>query len=233
MNSLSPFIRRSVIALAFLSTTIPSRANPEIGAAIAKEFGEATARNIVLVRAAANESDPVQWTVYSRDPHHEGRFVRSIVTSANGQWTAAAAGGDTGLKRAPSRLLDVRKVGWNSRLAREAVAKASDLAKVSFAKVEYQLAANEDTGAPEWGLALQDATGYEAGFCIVSAETGAIRYQNWTPKEVAGAPRPSTPESEGERAAKKVKAEVRKAWNWTEHAGRQTGSFFRELFRKD
>ena len=80
---------------------------------------------------------------------------------------------------------------------------------------------------------MQDATGYEVGFCIISAETGAVRYQSWTPKAVAGESRPTTPETEGERAAKKVKAEVRKAWNWGENAGRRTGGFFRELFRRD
>lgn len=221
----------SVLALIVLGTAANSQGNPEIGAAIAKEFGEATARNIVLVRARANEVDPIQWTVYARDPHSEGQFVRNIVTNIGGSWTAAPAGVDKEMKRAPSRLLDLKKVGWNSKLARETAVKASELAKVGFAKVEYQLAANEETSEPEWGLALQDASGHEVGFCVVSAETGALRFQDWTPKPTEGSPKPSTPESEGERAAKNVKAGVRKAWNWTENAGKATGGFVRELFK--
>lgn len=231
MKALSWSISGSVLALILLSSTTTSRANPEIGAAVAKEFGEATARNIVLVRAGANVSDPIQWTVYSRDPHRQGEFVRSIVTNLSGNWTAAAAGGEKQLQRTPSKLLDIKKVAWNSQLARDAAMKASALAKVTFTQVEYQLAANEETGAPEWGLALLDATGYEIGFCIVSAETGAVRFQDWTPKQTAQTPAPSTPESEGDAAAKKVKKGVRKAWNWTEKAGKKTGGFFRELFK--
>lgn len=233
MKSKSAFIVSSAFALALLTATTTTRANPEIGAAIAREFGEASARNIVLVRAGANDSDPAQWTVYSRDPHQAGRLLRSIVTKVGGNWTAAPAGADKTLKRAPSHVLDIKKVGWNSQFARETAAKAAALANVTFAKVDYQLAADEETGAPEWGLALLDATGYEVGFCVISAETGVLKSQDWTPKVASGEPRPPTPESEGERAAKKVKAEVRKAWRWSENAGRKTGSFFRELFRRD
>ena len=233
MKFVSTFLAGSASALVLLVTATNSRANPEIGVAIAREFGEASARNIVLVRAGANEADPAQWTVYSRDPHQQGRLVRSIVTKAGGKWTAAPAGADKTLKQAPSHVLEIKKVGWNSQLAREAAAKAAALAHVTFTKVDYQLAADEETGAPEWGLALLDATGYEAGFCVISAETGVVKSQDWTPKVTAGEPRPPTPESEGERAAKRVKAEVRKAWRWSENAGRKTGGFFRELFRRD
>lgn len=232
MNTRSFHTVGGAFALVVLSMFSQARANPEIGVAVAKEFGESAARNIVLVRAGANESDPVQWTVYYRDPHHQGQLVRSIVTKSGGSWTAQSGGGKT-LKRLPPHLLDLKKVGWNSRLARESAAKAASLAHVEFTKVDYQLAADEETGAPEWGLALLDATGYEVGFCVVSAETGVVKSEDWTPKPTPGGRRPPTPESEGERAAKKVKAQVRRAWNWTEDAGRRTGGFFRELFRRD
>ena len=232
MKSRSSFIHGSAVALVILCTISPAGANPEIGVAIGREFGESAVRNMVLVRAGANDADPVQWTVYHRDPHHDGKLVRSIVTQANGQWTAASAGDEKTLKRAPSRVLQISKATWTSQLARDTAAKAAEAAKTTFAKIEYQLAADETTGEAEWGLALLDASGYEVGFVVVSAETGAVRSQDWTPKVAKGS-RASTPEAEGERAARRVKAEVRKAWSWGENAGRKTGSFFRELFKPD
>lgn len=234
MKPRSLLIIGSAVALGTLGVIAPAAANPEIGTAMAKEFGDAAARNVVLVRAGANATDPVQWTVYSRDPHRAGKLVRSIVVRTDGRWVASPGGGDKALKRVPPRVVDLTKVGWNSRLARETAAKAAAGAQVDFALVDYQLAADEQTGEPEWGLALQDAGGYEVGFCVVSAETGVLKSQDWTPKQpAAGSRPPPTPESEGARAAKRVKAEVRRAWNWTEDAGRRTGGFFRELFRRD
>lgn len=232
MKSRSSLLISSIAALGLIGMISPAAANPEIGAAIGREFGESAVRNILLVRAGANEAEPVQWTVYYRDPHHDGKLVRSIVTKANDQWTAAPAGGEKTLKRAPSRALQISKATWTSQLARDTAAKAAEAAKTTFAKIEYQLAADETTGEAEWGLGLLDASGYEVGFVVVSAETGAVRSQDWTPK-VATESRASTPEAEGERAAKRVKAEVRKAWRWGENAGRKTGSFFRELFKPE
>ena len=39
--------------------------------------------------------------------------------------------------------------------------------------------------------------------------------------------------SPGARAAQKIKEKSRQAWNWTEKAGRETGNFFKELFKRD
>ena len=50
---------------------------------------------------------------------------------------------------------------------------------------------------------------------------------------VAGAQREKSGQAieSGEDAAKAVKQGARKAWDWTEKAGRETGGFFKELFR--
>ena len=116
---------------------------------------------------------------------------------------------------------------YRSADARVVAAKAAALAQATIASIDYQLAANAATGAPEWGLALKDDTGHEVGFVVVSGETGALSFQDWTPR-VAAKP---GPESEGERAAKAVKRTARKAWNWTDNARKETRNFFRELFR--
>ena len=126
--------------------------------------------------------------------------------------------------------IDFTRVRFRSSDARAAAAKAAVLAQATFVEVEYQLASNGSTGAPEWGLALRDDTGYEIGFCVVSAESGAVTYQDWTPR-FAGKPTDASGGVDGERAAKSVKRAARKAWNWTEDARRETRNFFKELFR--
>jgi len=176
--------------------------------------------------------DPIQWKVYSRDPYREGEFLRSIATKTNSGWDVAPAGAGKLLKRAPSQRIDFKRLKVDSVEARRIATQAAALAKVKFAKIGYQLAASESDGTPEWGLALLDETGYEVGFCVVSGLTGALTSQDWTPKQEPVPSRPmSQSEKEGAEAAKRVKQGARRAWDWTEDAGRKTGSFFRELFR--
>lgn len=220
----------SLLAAACVAFAIsPAHADPDLGALIVRTFGEAQAKNIVLIKATATVTEPVQWTVYSRDPYRPGEQLRTIVTLDGATWKAEPAGAGRLLQRTPPRPIDFKRVKYDSKHARGIATQAAGLAKAAYVTAAMQLAANEITGAPEWGLALQDGSGYEIGFCIVSAETGALTHQDWTPKPVAGAAK--TPLDKGEQAARKVKQGVRKAWNWTEEAGRTTGNFFRELFR--
>jgi hypothetical protein len=231
----------ALVVLALLAPASAPAANPDVGAAIVRQFGEAQLRNVVLVKASPNETDPIQWKVYSRDPYREGELLRTIATKMDGKWDAAPAGAGKLLQRVPRLSLDFKRLKVDSKEARRIITEAARLAQVDFTKVDYQLAANDQTGSPEWGLALQDATGYEAGFCVVSGETGALLSQDWTPRyansaaaKPGGKPKADTrtpAQKEGEEAAKRVKQGVRRAWDWTEEAGKKTGSFFRELFR--
>lgn len=235
---------RAFAAFAILAPASARAANPDVGAAIVRQFGEAQLRNVVLVKASPNETDPIQWKVYSRDPYREGELLRTIATKMDGKWDAAPAGAGKLLQRVPRLSLDFKRLKVDSKEARRIITEAARVEQVDFAKVEYQLAAHEQTGSPEWGLALQDATGYEVGFCVVSGETGALLSQDWTPRYTNSTAAAATGrkakgkadtrtqgQKEGEEAAKRVKQGVRKAWDWTEEAGKKTGSFFRELFR--
>jgi hypothetical protein len=210
------------------------RANPELRAAVAHSFGEAQAAKIILVQATPNAADPQQWTVYAADAFRPTQQVRSIVTLAGGAWKADPAGAGSLLNRTPPAPLDFNRVKVRSSAARDAAARVAAAANTSFASTAYQLATNE-AGSPEWGLALNDGTGYEVGFCVVNAESGVVTFTSWTPR--GGQPTTTGTDtdlsSEGRRAAQKVKEKSRQAWNWTEKAGRETGNFFKELFKRD
>jgi len=215
--------------LALLTSLGSAHANPEIPRAVAQSFGENVAGSLLLLRGTATTSEPTEWTAYARDAFRPEEVLRITVRMDAAQWKAAAAGaGSKVLNPAPPKTLDFTRLRIRSAEARVVAAKAAALAQTTFASVDYQLAANAETGVPEWGLALRDDTGYEVGFCVVSAESGALVFQDWTPRFVTA---PATAQSEGEKAAKAVKKTARKAWNWTDKARSETKSFFRELFR--
>jgi hypothetical protein len=205
------------------------QANPEIPRAVAQSFGESIGSSLLLVKGTGTTAEPVEWTAYARDAFRPEEVLRITVRMEASVWKAAPAGAGTKvLSPVPPKTLDSTRLQIRSSEARAVAAKAAALAQTTFASVDYQLAANAETGAPEWGLALKDESGYEVGFCVISAETGALTFQDWTLKLGSA---PSAPPSEGERAAKVVKKTVRKAWNWTDKARSETKSFFRELFR--
>jgi hypothetical protein len=218
------------LLLTFLSAGFGSlHANPEIPRAVTQSFGAAVGGSLLLVKGSGTTSEPVEWTAYARDVFHPEEILRIMVRLDSSSWMATPAGAGTKvLSPAPPRTINSSRLLIRSSEARTLAAKAAALAQTTFVSVEYQLAANADTGAPEWGLALKDASGFEVGFCIVSAETGALTFQDWT---LRLANTPSAPPNDGERAAKAVKKTIRKAWNWTDKASSETRSFFKELFR--
>ncbi len=206
--------------------------NPEVGAAIVKQFGEAQLKNVMLVVAPADDDDPEEWIVYAIDPYRPGEQLRSRVTKKDGRWWASPDGAGKLLPRLPRLPVDFKRLSVDARSVRRIVDREAEIAEVDYDTMSYQLAANDVTGAPEWGIALQDDTRREVGFCVVSGETGRIISVDWTPKAgtVAAKSQPSAAQ-EGAEAAREVKKGVRKAWNWTENAGKKTGGFFKELFK--
>lgn len=205
-------------------------ANQAIYNVVSQTYGEAQASRIVLVLAAPNPVEPVQWTVYARDAFRESEQVRMIVTFENGIWRAESAGAGELLPKVPPGRVDFNRVKITSGQARTILNASAAAAGVPFAKVRYQLASNL-SGAPEWGLQVLSTDDVEVGFAILNAETGTVVFQDWTPP--GQVVKSDADLSDGERAAVEVKREARKAWKWTENAGRETGRFFKELFKKN
>jgi hypothetical protein len=225
-------MKTRLLTLLLISTaSLHLRANPEIPRSVAQSFGEAVASGILLLKGTGTTGEPSEWVAFSRDAFRPEEILRISVKMEDAMWKATPSGAGTKvLSPAPTRKLDFSQVRERSADARVVAAKAAALAQTTFATVDYQLASNEDTGSPEWGLALEDETGHEVGFCVVSAVTGALVFQDWTPRFATA---PSSGDSEGERAAKTVKRTARKAWNWTDKARTETKGFFRELFRRN
>ncbi|TDU70678.1 hypothetical protein EI77_02726 [Prosthecobacter fusiformis] len=224
-------MKKFIPSLTFLFVAALSslQANPEVPQAVTQSFGSAIADSILLIKGSSTTAEPVEWTAYARDPFRPADILRISVTMEGIAWKASPAGAGTKiLDRVPATAIDFSKLLYRSADARVVAAKSAALAQTTFTSIDYQLATNAETGAPEWGMALKDETGYEVGFVVVSATTGAVSFQDWSPRVPSSA---NAEGDEGERAARAVKRAARKTWDWTDNARKETRGFFRELFR--
>ena len=222
----------SVFLLLGWSATAGAGVMDPVVKAVDETFGRHAASHIVLVKADATAlPEPQVWNVFATDSHRKGQLVKIRVAREQRDWKATSQGAGNLLQKVPPRFLDASQVAVNATSAREKAAAAAQLAQAKWATVEFQLATNGDTGEPEWALFLLDQKEREVGFVVVSAVSGAVLHQEFGGEVMAPpTPAPGTT-GPGAEAAQSVKKGVRKAWNWTERAGRETGNFFRELFR--
>ncbi|MCF7790006.1 MAG: hypothetical protein K9N47_28055 [Prosthecobacter sp.] len=224
-----------LFSLLLASATL-SHANPEIATVIDQEYGAATAEGILLLQSTASAAEPVQWSVFARDPFRPGELVRASLTLVNGAWAPKATGaGPKLLGRVPPMPIAFNRVRLRSSDVIKIAQRNAMLAKTNFVTASYQLAADAATGAPQWGLALNGTEGREVGFIVISAETGAVIHQQWNnglASNVPGGPVSAPePDGKGERAADNVKRAARNAWEWTGDTGLEVGHFFKRLFR--
>ena len=221
------------ITLLLASTTL-LQANPEIATIIDQEYGAATSEGVLLLQSPASPADPTQWSVYARDPFRQGELVRVALTAEKSGWAPKADGAGTKLlQRVPTQPITFNRIKLRSADVRKIAQENAMLAKTNFVTVAYQLAANATTGAPEWGLALNDTNGAEVGFIVISAETGAVIHQQWSNGQADNDPGAPPSGTKGERAAVEVKKSARKAWEWTGDTGVEVGRFFKKLFSRE
>ena len=231
-------MKTSLLFSLLLASASLSHANPELATIIDQEYGAATAEGVLLLQSSASAADPTQWTVFARDPFRPGEIVRASLTFANGAWAPKAIGGGNDLlARVPPQVIAFNRIKLRSSDVLKIARQNAVLAKTNFVTASYQLVADAASGAPQWGLALNDTNGDEVGFIVISAETGAVIHQQWDnglASNVPGAPVAAPePGGKGERAADNVKRTARKAWQWTGDTGLEVGHFFKRLFRSD
>ncbi|MDI1314973.1 hypothetical protein [Prosthecobacter sp.] len=224
-----------LFSLLLASATL-SHANPEIATVIDQEYGAATAEGILLMQSGASAAEPLQWSVFARDPFRPGELVRASLTVVNGAWAPKATGaGPKLLGRVPPQPIAFNRIRFRALDVLRIAQRNSMLAKTNFVTASYQLASDSTTGAPQWGVAVNGTDGREVGFIVISAETGAVIHQQWNnglSSNVPGAPVSELDhDGKGERAAENVRRAARNAWEWTGDTGLEVGHFFKRLFR--
>lgn len=226
-------MKTSLLFSLLLASATLSQANPELVTIIDQEYGAATAEGVLLLQSTASAAEPVQWSVFARDPFRPGELVRASLTFVNGAWAPKATGaGPKLLGRVPPLPIAFNRIKLRSSDVLKIAQRNAMLAKTNFVTVSYQLAADATSGAPQWGLALNGTDGNEVGFIVISAETGAVIHQQWNNGLASYGPEPvSPPASKGEKAADDVKRAARHAWEWTGDTGLEVGHFFKRLFK--
>ena len=225
-------MKTTLLCTLLLASASLCQANPEIAMVIDQEYGAATSTGVVLLQSPASATDPIQWSVYARDPFRQGELVRATVTLDKSAWIPRVNGAGTKLlSRVPPQVIVFNRIKFRSSDALKIAQQNAMLAKSNFVTASYQLAANAATGAPEWGLALNGTDGNEVGFIVISAETGAIIHQQWNNGLANTDPGAPPPGSKGEKAADDVKRAARRAWEWTGDTGLEVGHFFKRLFK--
>lgn len=226
-------MKTSLLFSLLLASATLSQANPELVTIIDQEYGAATAEGVLLMQSTASAAEPVQWSVFARDPFRPGELVRASLTFVNGAWAPKATGaGPKLLGRVPPLPIAFNRIKLHSSDVLKIAQRNAMLAKTNFVTASYQLAADATSGAPQWGLALNGTDGNEVGFIVISAETGAVIHQQWNNGLASYGPEPvSPPASKGEKAADDVKRAARHAWEWTGDTGLEVGHFFKRLFK--
>jgi hypothetical protein len=229
-------VKTSLLFCCLLASASLSHANPEIATIIDQEYGAATSEGVVLLQSAPSAADPVQWSVFARDPFRPGELVCALLIAGKSGWAPKPAGAGTKLlTRVPPQVIAFNRIKFRSSDVLKIAQQNAALAKTNFVTASYQLAANAVSGAPEWGLALNDTNNEEVGFIVISAETGAVVHQQWDnglASNVPGSPVSSSPpNSKGEKAADDVRRAARRAWEWTGDTGLEVGHFFKRLFK--
>lgn len=226
----------SVVALAVSGGMAAEPLAGQKAAAVAA-YGKATVDGTRLVKSERSKVDPFVWLLFAEDTHRRDELVKLRLERQPGKegWQVSSGGAGQLLQRVPPLRLNWARVKVGPAEARLTADQGAKLAKVTFDQVEFQLAMQPKTGVPEWGLTLFNASGVEVGFVIVSAETGAVIHQDFATVPVPVAVEQKDKDNQGiesgEEAARAVKRGARKAWDWTEKAGKETGGFFKELFR--
>lgn len=216
----------------FLASATLIQANPEIATVIDREYGAATAEGIVLLQSAPSAGEPTEWSVYARDPFRPGELVKASLAIQNNSWAPKAAGaGRNLLGRVPPQAIAFNRVRFRTTDVLRIARQSAVLSKTNFVAVQYQLATDATTSAPEWGLALLDTAGVEVGFIVVSAETGAVTHQQWGNDYIDPTVSRPPPGSKGEKAADEVRRTARQAWERTGDTGVEVGRFFKRLFK--
>jgi len=225
-------MKTSLLCSLLLASASLCQANPEIATVIDQEYGAATAAGVVLLQSPASATDPIQWSVFARDPFRQGELVRATVTLDKSAWIPRVNGAGTKLlSRVPPQVIVFNRIKYRSSDALKIAQQNAMLAKSNFVTASYQLAADAATGAPQWGLALNGTDGNEVGFIVISAETGAVIHQQWNNGLANTDPGAPPPSSKGEKAADDVKRAARNAWQWTGDTGLEVGHFFKRLFK--
>jgi hypothetical protein len=137
--------------------------------------GEKVLRQVLAISGEGLGAQPNRWKVWIDDPAARGG-VRELEVSGN-QITSER----TPVKSewAGGKDMDLAHLNLDSDGAYQVATQEAKTKGIEFSKVQFQLAADRDTGKPGWTVQMTDAKDQRVGAIKVNADSGTIMNSAW------------------------------------------------------
>jgi hypothetical protein len=137
--------------------------------------GEKVLSQVVAISGEGSGAQPNRWKVWIDDPAARGG-VRELEVSGN-QITSER----TPVKSewAGGKDMDLAHLNLDSDGAYQVATQEARTKGIEFSKVQFQLAADRETGKPGWTVQMTDAKDQRVGSIKVNADSGTIVNSAW------------------------------------------------------
>ncbi|HYZ75342.1 MAG TPA: hypothetical protein VE641_19845 [Chthoniobacterales bacterium] len=137
--------------------------------------GEKVLSQVLAISGEGSGAQPNRWKVWIDDPAARGG-VRELEVSGN-QITSER----TPVKSewAGGKDMDLAHLNLDSDGAYQVATQEARTKGIEFSKVQFQLAADRETGKPGWTVQLSDAKDQRVGAIKVNADSGTIVSSAW------------------------------------------------------
>jgi hypothetical protein len=157
--------------------------------------GEKVLKQVLAISGEGSGAQPAHWKVWIDDPAARGG-VRELEVSGN-QITSER----TPVKSewAGGKDMDLAHLNLDSDGAYQVATQEARTKGIEFSKVQFQLAADRDTGKPGWTVQMADAKDQRVGAIKVNADSGTIVSSAWGPDAPSLSAQQRTAENSDER----------------------------------
>jgi hypothetical protein len=139
--------------------------------------GEKVLKQVLAISGEGSNAQPSRWRVWIDDPAARGG-VRELEISGN-QITSER----TPVKSewAGAKDMDLAHLNLDSDGAYQVATQEAKKKGIEFSKVQFQLAADRETGKPGWTVQMSDGKDQRVGAIKVNADSGTMVSSAWGP----------------------------------------------------
>jgi hypothetical protein len=139
--------------------------------------GEKVLRQVLAISGEGSNTQPSRWRVWIDDPAARGG-VRELEVSGN-QITSER----TPVKSewAGGKDMDLAHLNLDSDGAYQVATQEAKTKGIEFSKVQFQLAADRESGKPGWTVQMTDAKDQRVGAMKINADSGTTLTSAWGP----------------------------------------------------
>jgi hypothetical protein len=137
--------------------------------------GEKVLRQLLAVSGEGSNAQPTRWRIWLDDPAARGG-VRELEVSGN-QITSERT--PVNSEWAGAKDMDLAHLNLDSDGAYQVATQEAKAKGVQFSKVQFQLAADRQTGKPGWTVQMADGKDQRVGALKINADSGTMVSSAW------------------------------------------------------